>query len=336
MKIAKGRTGISYLLKELIYCILLFIPLLALNACLPQANDSLTAVPLVNQTVTESPIIPISEKTRTPYPSNIPFAPTLSQTEAYNLLANQFRNSGACQLPCFWGITPGLTSPRDLRSKFLPIAGIADLGLIDSTDGEIYFIYPRNDILIDIGLSYRPNDAGKVIQVVMLSTQVRHKLENLGAVFGSPEYDEFMGPYSLQNILSKYGPPNQVMVRVDILAIAYTPSPHNDLSPETLEITLFYPERGIFVRYTMLAERVGEKIRGCPAKSFVELWLLSPDLKSTYNAILSSKDKTWEGNWPYSKPIEEASRMTVENFSQSFKDKSSICLETPLRIWPEH
>jgi len=233
---------------------------------------------------TESPTIPAILETPTLAPTGLPPIPPLSEPEAYNLLASQLQNTGTCQLPCFWGIIPGQSLPKDMQAKLLPVSGIADISLLDPTDGEIYFIYPKNDLLIDIGVSYRPTPDETAVQVIMLSTQARHKVkpESVGADYGTLEYAELLGAYSIQNILAKYGLPAQVMVRADIIALDYTPSPVNDLSPETFEITLLYPEQGVFVRYNMLAERIGDKIRGCPAKAFVELWLLSPATQTTY------------------------------------------------------
>ena len=97
-----------------------------------------------------------------------------------------------------------------------------------------------------------------------------------------------------------------------------------------------YPEKGLFVRYNALAERLDDKIRGCPSKAFIELWLLSPNDKDSYQEILSANDVTWEGNFPYSRSVEDATSMTVEEFYQIFKEPTDSCLETPLNIWPEH
>jgi hypothetical protein len=310
--------------------------LLIVSACAPSEKASPTVAPSPRPEVTETLTIPTALETLTPVSTDLSPMPTLSESEAYNLLASQLLNNGDCQLPCFWGVVPGKSSPEDMEMRLMSLGSIADTSLLGPTRGSIYFAYPKNDLLIDVGLSYRSIADETTIQVIMLSTQVRREAENTGLAYGTMEYDEILGAYSVQNILAKYGIPTQVLVRADIIALNYTPSPANDLSPETFEITLLYPDQGVFVRYNMLAERLGDNIRGCPAKAFVDLWLLSPETKTTYQDILSFEDQTWEGNWPYSKSVEEAAQITIEEFSQRFKERTDDCLEAPLNIWPGH
>jgi len=260
----------------------------------------------------------------------------LSKSDAYERMANLLQDNAGCQLPCWWGLIPGKSPPQDMQSKLIPFNSIATANFLGPTSGAIYLTYQKNDLDIDINLSYRPNAEQTIIEMIKISTQALRNVGNKTWVefYGTSEYDELLGVYSIQDILSKYGIPTQILVRADIVEINYTPSPADDVSPETFEITLLYPNQGIFVRYNARGERVGDNIRGCPTEAFVELWLLSPDSNMVYQDILSSNDETWEGNWTYSKSLEEATQLTQEKFYQAFRNSTDSCVETPLNIWP--
>lgn len=194
----------------------------------------------------------------------------------------------------------------------------------------MYLIYPKHDLSIYINVGTQSDLDKDTIKMIHVSTQV---LRDKGAgsyetVRGAVLYNELLDSYSLPNILSKYGSPSQVLVRGDVYDYS--------ANPDTFEITLLYPEQGIFVRYNMLGERASGKISGCPPKAFVELWLLSPNDKNSYQEILSSMDETWEGHWPYSMSVDEAAQMTLDKFYNTFKKPTNRCLETPLSFWPGH
>lgn len=273
---------------------------------------------------TPSPVLlePISSLTFTPVPA-------LPAEEAYDLLANWLQNNNDCQLPCWGGLIPGKSLSLEAYSKLTAFRSIADIGVFYPTGGIVLITYPRDDLKIRINVGLHSKADRRTMKVVWISTYTLRELETGGyeEVYNAPAYNELLGAYTLNSILSKYGPPTEIWVRADI----YTTG-----TQETFSITLLYPEMGIFVRYNMLAERLDDQIRGCPSHSFVELWLLSSDDTSHYQDVLLSEDIHWEGNWLYTTPIQEAASMTVDAFYQTYKEPADKCLETPLNIWPEH
>jgi hypothetical protein len=262
--------------------------------------------------------------------------PALPTEDAYRAVADLLQQNPDCRLPCWWGLTPGQSTPATAYETLLPFRNIAyDVNLFP-IGGSISLAYPLDAVSADIRIDYQPDPAKSTIRLISVDTQAWREGASLEELHVETQYHELFRDYSIQSLLQEYGPPEQVLVRGDIVDISYTPSSANDLSPETLEITLLYPEQGIFARYNMLAERAGERIRGCPNEAFVELWLLSPDEQESYDQTLSSLDMTWEGNWPYSKPIQGGTQMTLDEFYEVFKEPTDQCVETPINIWPSH
>lgn len=317
-----------------IYCISLV--LLTLGACASPQNTPgfLPVVPTPVVVATETSEIFTSVSIYTPVAISTPSVTltpvsTLSKDDAYRLLKELLRDNGGCRLPCWWGITPNVSTPLDLHTRLTPLNSIADDHLLYANSGSFYITYFKNELFIDIDLSFQ-SDANNTVKMIQIFTQARRVIGNIDreGLYDAAAYKDLLGFYSLDKILSTYGIPTKVLVRADVYT--YTQS------PETFEITLLYPEYGIFVRYDTLAERIDGKIRGCPSKAFVELWLLSPNDRNSYQAILSTLGLNWEGNFPYSKSIEDAAKINNEEFFQVFKEPSNKCLETPLDIWPDH
>ena len=312
--------------------------IIVLSACVSSAIETEgvpartpSATDMPTSTLPESTELAVSTPTLVPSTSTPTFTsvPTLPAEEAYSLLACWLQNSGDCQLPCWGGLIPGSSSSLEAYSKLTAFSSIADIGVFYPTGGIVLITYPRDDLKIRINVGIYAKADRRTMQVVWISTYTLRELETGGyeEVYDASAYNELVGAYTLKSILSKYGIPTEIWVRADI----YTTG-----TQETFSITLLYPEKGIFIRYNMLAERTGDQVRGCPSHSFVDLWLLSPEDAGAYQDILLSKDLHWEGNWPYTMPVQEATSLTVEEFYQEFKESTDSCLETPLNIWPKH
>jgi hypothetical protein len=299
--------------------------ILVLSACTSSQTETEIApalTPSATSITAQTPLAPTPSPTFTP-------VPVLPAEEAYNLLSTWLQNNNDCQLPCWGGLIPGESPSLEAYSKLTALSSIADIGVFYPTGGLVLITYPREDLKIRINVGLHSKADRKTIQVVWISTYTLRELEPGSSeyVYNASAYNELLKDYALNSVLVKYGTPTEIWVRADV---------YNTGTQETFSITLLYPEKGIFARYNMLAERLGDKIQGCPSYSFVELWLLSPEDASNYQNILLSKDIHWEGNWPYTMPIQDATSMSVEDFYQIFIEPTNVCLETPLSIWPEH
>jgi hypothetical protein len=147
----------------------------------------------------------------------------------------------------------------------------------------------------------------------------------LNEMYDTETYKEIMSAYTLSAMLSKFGPPADILVRAEA-----DESP----SPKRVFITILYPDKGIFTTYEMQGERKGNNLSACPANSFIDLWLLPESIGEKYQVLLSSSDN-WEGNFTQTRPLEQATQMTIDidEFYETFKDTADVCLETPFDMW---
>jgi len=198
--------------------------------------------------------------------------------------------------------------------------------------GEPWFTlnirYPKDDIVIDISSAYLPLSENK-IAIISIDTQAL-PTNLVGQIYGDRNYEEFLAAYTLPQILESYGLPDEVFFTADIYE-------YEKDAPDFFEIRLLYLDKGIFARYTMPAELVGDVYKFCPANSFVDLDLIANGLDEDYQELLLRLGDTWRGFFPpspFHKKPEEAIGMTIEEFHESLNSFPSLCLESPQAIWP--
>lgn len=114
---------------------------------------SITSTNTISSLPTEIAAFPSSKPTRVlitttspnPTPTFTPVA-TLSIEQEGTLLSSLLANNGGCELPCWWGITPGLTGVVEARDFFV-LQGVDDwVESFDGTYALIGFGYPRVDL----------------------------------------------------------------------------------------------------------------------------------------------------------------------------------------------
>ncbi len=276
---------------------------------------------------------PTATWTATASPSPTPTLtsiPALPPEEAYDMLLELLQTNGGCELPCWWGISPGVSTHEEAETKLEPLLGIA-AGFYPGKKGSaISLDYPVGELLLSLSLNYKFPLEDR-IEMLYISTEmlryIEHEEEGSGFqfVYDSPAYHDLLAPYTLDRMLAAFGPPEEVLVRGVVYAERY---------PglwEEMFLTLLYPERGIFVRYTMVGERDGDKFVGCPARAFIDLWLIPPG-REDYEALLSLTGD-WEGDFVDTRSLKEATGMSVGEFYRLFQNPNR-CIETPLSVWP--
>jgi hypothetical protein len=195
-------------------------------------------------------------------------------------------------------------------------------------DGAMEIIYPVHNVSIQMIFYYYVLNNANEITMINISTQaLPHNLT--GRVYGDPAYNELLSAYTLYEILSTYGKPDQIFITADIYE-------YEAQAPDYLQIRLLYPTRGIFVRYTAPAESSGNYYISCIAKAFIDLWLIAPDQENGYQNILPMLSSDWQGFFPlspFNKTTEEAFGMTIDEFYSIYSSPTSRCLKTPISIW---
>jgi hypothetical protein len=257
-------------------------------------------------------------------PSAILSTPTVAAVS--NLGNNQ------CLLPCWHRITPGVSSvlDLDLTSQFL-------LGMPLSRGSGVFQDHPYvttfafrdfsiGDTKINLSVGTYSHPDSDVVDVLDISANVL-KHGQSDETKGKAEYWQLFRDYSLQNILSAYGIPD------DVLIFAETYDEDLLKYRDALHIRLLYVEKGIFVSYDMPLKE--EDVRGiaCLTNSEFRLWLTSPDTSQYYQEWWESAQGYTDFSQTFKTPIEEALQLTLAEFFDKFKEQENACLETPLGIW---
>lgn len=315
-------------LRQHIYSILLILLMSLVGCSVPAASTlsptstltSPTSTPMVLRSPTPSPELPtdmptpsLVPPTRTPNPTP---APTMTADEEYAFVSKMLRNNGGCQLPCWWGFTPGETSWEMTKTFFVSRGqkiwggddNIQNYTIVCNTPGyyEGYQSYIGKDGLLNmIGVSAVP------------------PVGEDGYYMHNPQFAQDWNAYMVPQILEVYGAPSQIFIGTG--GAPWSP----------FDLLLFYPEKGFLVQYSGVAEEREKKPwLVCPHRAELALYLWSPERSMNLEDIpgvvsAHTDDKTWG---PY--PLEEATGMSIEQFYQTFTQPGNqTCLEAPADLW---
>ena len=200
------------------------------------------------KTPTITKVAPTShpQSSNTPLPSTSPTwtaIPTLHPDEAKQIVVELFSNNGGCDLPCWWGITPGKTTWQEARailSKINTELGLFQIG--DSDVIKVQYALPIPDDYDPYGLGlFEPFVWIKDYAVIAIGTNtIRIK----------QDFDN-----SLPGLLKSFGQPNEIWLS------AHPEAPDNH---PPYDIDLFYSERGIMLSSTGEASIIDDYIQICP------------------------------------------------------------------------
>ena len=305
--------------------------LLALASCYqvgPTANQSIqttisTSIRILTPTIIEqTPSIRISPSSALSTPSIIPSstltstftwtpASTLSPKDAHALVEGLVENNGGCELPCFWGITPGKTDWNTAR-YFLDtfIEGIKqDEGVIERNgslihweDYSVMYKTPSGD-MGNFGV-YVENG---VVMVILTNGQ----------------------SFRLARLLTMNGKPDEVYIS----AHRYT----NTGDPPPFYFLIYYGRNNFWAQYDLEGKVVGNIIKGCPQSiDAIRVWLGSPERKRTLEDLFDYVFGPPYSGFPRYPVLSlwEATGMDLETFTNIFKDSNNQrCIETPADLW---
>lgn len=313
----------------LVQKVIVFLLLGFLAGCTPERGS----VPTVLETASTSPatatllpaLTPTSLQSQTVLPSPTMLlsstpVPTLSATEKEAYLIDFVATNRGCELPCWWGIQPGITDWQkvlDLLAQlgwqgiYPPMSNVSTVHDFPLTD-ESHVPY--------LVLRF-VEEKGNVHSVIVLA-DVSDKASNRVAY-------EITQQYSLNNVLSQYGKPSQVLVG---LRSART-EPN---APFLYNLWLFYDSLGALIYYEGLAIQ-GEMIRVCPQHEdtwTINLYLQSPNFDLPLEKLVDLNFAT-ELSQGYLRPLDEATSLSIEAFYRTFVvSNGQACFESPAGMWP--
>lgn len=313
--------------------ILLSILMLVLTAC--SSNNIQPTKTTVSVTQADTVAHPIPTLIETPVPTQTKIAatrtplPTLPAEVADALVLELLETNANCSLPCWWGITPGVTTTDEIQSILEPLLGavVSEVRYEFSEIGGHLLMRPQANGL-KVGIQYLAED--KIITMVYVNTEMTREIYN--RVYDDPFYQETMSAYTLEAVLTKYGKPDQIFIRsFSDLAGEFNPT-------QTL---LYYPKMGIVAQYFspngLLVENSAFVLPTCPPKGHISLRLFDPDSSMTLDELLSLDD-----SFAKYKVISEATNMDLDEFYEAYREYDektlvSNCpavLKTPEELWP--
>lgn len=258
--------------------------------------------------------------------------PKYMPTQSITPIVDLTLGDNQCLLPCWHGITPGVSTIIDLDVVVRMLLGVPLSQKTSSFLGQEYIATNAyREISIDGTIMY--------ISVGSFSQLNRNNLDVLQVwsnVIGYQESDEIKGystywrefeNYSLQNVLLIYGVPEEILIFSEMY--------HEDFlqDRESLHIHILYPSRGIYVSYDMPSTRDNDRGVSCPINANFNLWLTSSDSNEFYKLWWQNSQGYTNFFETFDTPIEEALGMDIESFYEVFSKENTSCFITPIKIW---
>jgi len=295
--------------------------------------------------------IPLTETNPTVDLSPIPNTPTViipipSDAESKEVALNLLKNNGDCDLPCIWGLTPGITTSVE-RQKILASYGeFSDPDFAMSGSGSDLSENPggfgigltKEQVEIFVGLNYYETENHIEILTLVSGAQQDQKY-----VYGNISYSSLLEYYTLPQLLTTYGVPSDVLV----LAFPYNVFSKADYEPFSLVV--IYSDLGIMAEYISPTEWIGEMVelptpglsvgeiaRGCPSQSRITIrtWDVKMNILIKKIASIAAGEGISETAYDYFLPIQDATFMSVDDFYNTFKEPNNEqCIELSSRFW---
>lgn len=213
----------------MVICILL----VSCSKIIPSSTPSVTFVD-----ATPFPSLPSPIPTTLINLSQVPIS-TLSTEESLRQVLELYETNGNCELPCWWGITPGKTSWLEASQILAP------LGTLNEDSFRVHF--PKELDPLEV-----PLPEGYILGEVATSFFVENEV--IRAINVNSRWVKRSSEYSLAGILSVWGEPDDIWIRPFPESI--TGIPHYDLN-------LLYSKKGL-----VLSRGVAENQNGlmiiCP------------------------------------------------------------------------
>jgi hypothetical protein len=225
-----------------------------------------------------------------------------------------YETNNGCQLPCWWGITPGQTEWAIAEEFLLRF----DQDISESTGSTGVAAY---EVRIPLPLEVFWEDHTSLH--ILVQNGIVERMRTYVSIGDPPP--GYLTQYELSAFLTTYGQPSEVW-----LSTYSSTFENNDLP---FRVVLFYPEQGITVLYSDNGVSQEGIVSGCPQKgpaSYVRLD--APDLDLTFEEVISNVAVFNT----YYLPLEETTEIDVATFYQIFRDPdNTTCLETPASLWVE-
>jgi hypothetical protein len=236
-----------------------------------------------------------------------------------------FRTNAGCKLPCWWGVTPGVTPWADVES-FLDYMG-AITGKYKLEDGLIYHGTSGFDVQSLEGVIANTVDfleRNALIELIYIYSEG----------FSNPlAFQEQWSHFSPERVIKEFGEPSRVFFE----SSSSGPVTEDRVAGYTLWI--FYDRIGVLILYNGYGD-FGRTFHFCPKlENGEDIRSLEMYLQSTNNTNPIEETAGIIGleinPYPRVQSIEEAAGISTTEFYNLFiKEGEQACFDTPRHIWP--
>ena len=259
--------------------------------------------------------------------------------EEDGLLVDLLATNGGCELPCWWGITPGATSWQEAKHIFLSYGKRVASAATAKYEGEVpegmatthrIGLFGRHDPYpFDYVVEHQAYEGDGTVNLIGIRG---HSLARFAASepggFLAEHFSVDWQRYALDQVLARFGKPSQVLLH-------YWREPDSFFS-----VGVMYEDRGILVEYMGIvpgeSSQPGylmERVAICPAQdelTDINLWLAAPGAGMVLPEVFTRFGGGYLTLLPFhSVPsLEEATGMSLDAFYQTFLNPDTrFCLE---------
>lgn len=223
-----------------------------------------------------------------------------------------------CDLPCWWGITPGVTSRVDAEQIYRNLIG-ANLEEVISPKLNGFILY---DGMLN---SQLPNeDINFEFEFFTLDNVIQYIQINSNGTKSTPPFKTIWGNLAPERVVSALGVPSRIKLR-----ISYNPG-EGQITSAILLIYLFYDKQGILLEYAVVDTFTKPVYSICPTfgdsgntANYLQIILKSP----TDGKTIESYDGAYNPN--LNVDLKDATGITPEDFYNLFiQSGKPICINT--------
>lgn len=290
-------------------------PLPSVTQSANQIKHTLASPSMVAPTPTEA----VSSPTPTVVPTPTPQPPLATTEEALAFVIQMQETNGGCELPCWWGITPGKTIGRDARQILSPLGEFGENYVLDVADPIIY-VYTvdlHEYSNISIRLETKRNESQPVDRLKVWSF-----IPDDDPV---SQYHESWRHYWLSDLFARLGMPTEVWLGFGLHTGDGDRRPIESV-PYFWEVYIYYDDLGLEAYYA------GPAIEGDPNRACF-------DFSQLKEMTLFVQQQPIVGplgpRFGEIHPIQDVTDVSVEEFYRAIRDsKDPVCIESPAKYWP--
>lgn len=255
-----------------------------LVGCALQSKPIETTKPTMEYSVSETPHFVVTATETTPPSASMATSTnvaTLPPNEALEKLLDLYENNGECELPCWWGVTPGVTTWEEVYERLAPLGYVAPPIVHENiTRYEFEFAVPTE--LSSLGYFW---------------PELAVKNDVVTAISINSSYIEHNFDYSLTGLLKSFGVPEEIWIKPTVESMTNVPF---------YEIRLFYPAKGILISANGDAEIRDNNFIICPNEFKLEnyppsiiLWSSQQKVRFHDFGLSVLGNLTWDTNGYY-------------------------------------